>query len=74
MKVYKVELLIIDHDELGESEIKKVIESTNYPNHCISPDIKNIECKDIGEWDDDHPLNLREKSNEHYNKLFKQEK
>jgi hypothetical protein len=31
-KVYKVELLIIDHDGLGQDEITSVIENTRYPN------------------------------------------
>lgn len=70
MKAYKVELLIIDHDEVGKEQIVEIIENTKYPNWCISPDVKNIEERDIGEWADDHPLNLREKCEEEYQKLF----
>jgi len=43
MKAYKVELLIIDFDQIGEEEIRYQIEDTKYSNHCISPQVKNIE-------------------------------
>ena len=42
MKVYKVELMIIDFDGLGADAIKDEIENTHYANHCISPTVKNI--------------------------------
>jgi len=70
MKAYKIELLVIDFDGIGEEEIKSVIENAKYPNRCISPDVKSIECADIGEWDDDHPLNSSLTSDEEYNRLF----
>ena len=57
MKAYKLEVLIIDFDELGADEIVAVLENVKYPNHCISPDVKKIEITDIGEWNDNHPLN-----------------
>ena len=57
MKAYKVELLIIDHDELGAEDIKDELEHTNYANDCIMPTVQAIQCVDIGEWTDDHPLN-----------------
>jgi hypothetical protein len=59
MKIYKVTLFIIDHDELGEGDISETLESTKYPNRCISPEVWEIESKEIGEWSDDHPLNQR---------------
>ena len=71
MKAYKVEVLIIDFDNIGEEGIIDAIEETSYPNRCISPDVKKIEARDIGEWDDDHPLNLSvETQNNEYKKLF----
>jgi hypothetical protein len=69
MKAYRVEVLIIDLDGLGEELIKTVLESTRYPNHCLSPEVKSIECKDIGEWHDEHPLN-KTCSNDFYKELF----
>jgi len=71
MKAYKVELLIIDFDELGEKELRDVIKHTHYPNYCISPNIISVEERDIGEWSDDHPLNHRDTMKTEYERLFK---
>ena len=68
-KVYKIELMVIDFDFIGEDQIKSTIENANYPNDCISPEVKTIESKDI-EWSDDHPLNIRSTSNQAYIDLF----
>lgn len=57
MKAYKLEVVIIDHDNLGQDEIKEVLENTRYPNWCISPKVIDLKETDIGEWDDNHPLN-----------------
>lgn len=73
MKAYKVELLIIDHDEMGGDGIKDVIENVKYPNYCIAPEVKQINCVDIGEWNDDHPLNSYATSDDEYKRLFKNE-
>ena len=70
MKVYKVIVLIIDMDEIGEDELKLVIENTRYPNRCISPEVHSIEAADIGEWDDYHPLNNRFTSIKEWERLF----
>jgi hypothetical protein len=39
MKAYKVEILIIDFDEVGLDDIKGIIENSNYPNDCIKPNV-----------------------------------
>lgn len=70
MRVYKVTLMIIDFDNIGVVEMKEVIENTHYPNRCISPKVKRIEGRDIGEWSDDNPLNSRSASDETFRKLF----
>ena len=59
MKVFKVELMIVDYDNIGHDEIRDVLENVKYPNHCISPTVTNIDWRDIGDWHDDHPLNKR---------------
>lgn len=69
MKVYRVELLIVDHDNVGD-EIPTIIEQQNYPNHCISPNVMEIESKDIGEWDDENPLNNKNTMKSEYERLF----
>jgi hypothetical protein len=70
MKAYKVEMLVIDFDGLGEDAIKEVLENIRYPNDCIYPQIKKITEKDIGEWTDEHPLNSKVLCDPEYNKLF----
>ena len=70
MKVYKVELCIMDHDEIGPDDIKCTIENIKYPNRCIHPDVTSIKGVDIGEWDDDHPLNGTDTWQAVYVRLF----
>lgn len=59
MKLIKLEVYIIDYDEdVNGKEAKEVIEEQRYPNHCIHPRVLEYEETDIGEWHDDHPLNM----------------
>lgn len=73
MKVYKVELLIINHDELQQDEVIEVIQQQKYPNYCINPTVLKIKEYDVGDWDDDHPLNNRSTDAEEYLKGLKNE-
>ncbi len=70
MKAHVVTLTIIDMDDIGAEEIKVVIENVHYPNRCISPDVVNIETADIGEWDDDHPLNSNVTAGAEWRRIF----
>lgn len=70
MKAYKVELLIIDHDGLEAKGIQEELENTEFANHCMHPNVMKIVGKDIGEWDDDHPLNSYTTMESEYKKLF----
>ncbi len=70
MKVYRVELMVLDFDEIGSEGIKDEIENTKYGNRCISPEVMGCEERDIGEWSDDHPLNHLDKSDAEYRRLF----
>jgi hypothetical protein len=70
MKVYKLEIMIIDFDGIGEDEMKSVLENANYPNDCISPDVMNVKCIDIGEWEDDNKLNFKDTRANEYKRLF----
>jgi hypothetical protein len=69
MKAYKIELLIIDFDQLGPNEIQLVLEQTKYPNWCIYPNVMKIEERELGEWTDEHPLNGAQQDAE-YQRLF----
>jgi len=55
--VFKVTLMVIDHDELGPKQIEEVIQNQKFPNWCISPVVMDMESRDIGPWHDEHPLN-----------------
>lgn len=69
-KVYKVELLIIDHENWGEKEIKNIIENTRYPAHAISPEVMTMELREIEWGDDDHPLNFYDTREAEFKRLF----
>ena len=71
MKAYKLEILVIDFDECGES-IAGYIENANYPNDCVTPQILSIKEADIGEWSDDHPLNSNKTRDAAVKKYFKE--
>jgi hypothetical protein len=58
VRAYKVTLLILDHEDLGEDRICDVLTGTRYPNHCIGPEVLSIRSAEIGEWHDDHPLSV----------------
>lgn len=72
MKVFKLEIMVIDFDGLGEEGIRTELENTRFANDCMTPRIMNIEGRDIGEWDDSHPLNNPLRIRSEYERLFKQ--
>jgi len=72
MKVHKIELLIVDHDEVGIDEIKDIIENIKYPNWCMSPQVMQTATVNIGKWDDDLPINKTDTIKAEYNRLFNQ--
>jgi hypothetical protein len=70
MQIHKIVLTIIDFDEIGAESCREVLENARYPNRCFSPDVLSIETREIGEWDDDHPLNHEETAGAEINRLF----
>lgn len=73
MKAYKVEVLVLDFDRLGSAGLKQVLENASFPNDCASLDVKEITERDIGPWDDDHPLNKAATKEAEYQRLFAQQ-
>lgn len=73
MNVFRVELIIINHDGLSEQDLINELENANYPNDCISPQVRKIESKDIGEWDDNHPLNQHATQEAFLKELFNED-
>lgn len=57
MRVYKIVLMFIDHDELGPDGAADLIENATLPNHIDPGTVMSIEERDIGEWHDGHALN-----------------
>lgn len=70
MKVHKLEIFIIDHDNLGIDEIVTVIDNTRFSNDCINPRVISSQTVDIGEWSDDNPLNRKATQKQEIEKLF----
>ena len=72
MKVYKLEVLIIDYDVNSVDEALSMINETRYDNHT---NVEAITCRetDIGEWSDDNPLNYTSKVEKEMNRLFPKE-
>lgn len=52
MKVYKIEVMVLDFEGVGEEEIEHVIAN----NKFLSAHVMDSKSKEI-EWSDDHPLN-----------------
>jgi hypothetical protein len=62
MKAYKVELLVLDLNNVGVNESTLL-----YDLEYLFPKVMSVQSKEIGEWDDDHPLNKGD--TEFYNNL-----
>ena len=69
--VHKVTLLIVDHDGVGANEVSDLIEMQKFPNWCISPNVMDIQTRQI-EWSDDHPLNCTGSEDE-FKRMFAEE-
>jgi len=59
MQAHRITILIVDHDGVGEEDARMLIHNARYPNHCLSPHVISFETAEIGEWDDDNPLNSK---------------
>ncbi len=74
MKAYKVTVLVIDHDDVGQEAVERSLEKSDYTNDIIDPMIMEIEQREIGEWGDSHPLNIYSQRRGEYEKLFQNDK
>ena len=66
MKAYKFTVLVIDFENMGIDEAKQNLENAEY----VRPHILEEATADIGEWNDDHPLNYHDKINAEAARLF----
>lgn len=72
MRVFKVELMIVDHDGVGEDGVISMLENARYPNRAISPTVMGVKSREI-EWTDDHPLNKFSTMSTALKELFQEE-
>ena len=70
MKAYQVTLLVVDTENIGQKGVEDALNFANYPNDCINPTGKKIVGREIGDWDDDHPLNKHDTWQAEYKRLF----
>ncbi len=70
MKVYKMTLCWVDHDDLGEDALGEMLEDARLPNHTIPPTVMTVESRDIGDWSDDHLLNRNDTLDAEFERLF----
>lgn len=70
LKVYRVELMVKDFDNLGAEGIKDAIENQRYPNDCICPKVITTEEREVTDYNDNHPLNQNSQSIQEFQRLF----
>ena len=69
MKAKLVTMVVIDFENVGD-DITNIIENTKFPNRCISPRVIDVKTEDIGDWNDDHPLNKWDTYHAEVERLF----
>lgn len=69
MKVFKLEVLIIDGDVTTIEQAECLIDETRYPNHTY---VTSVTCQEaeIGEWEDDNLLNNEKTVKGEMDRLF----
>jgi hypothetical protein len=70
MKAHLLQVLVIDHDHLGVDEVERILEDANYPNGCIAPNVIKSQTVEVGDWDDDNPLNHSDTQAAEVDRLF----
>lgn len=66
MRIYKVELFIIDPDHDDTSLLKATLEDTKYPNYCINPHVTSIGVVELDEETFDSIPSFKELGNLDY--------
>lgn len=70
MKVCKIEIMVLDYQNVGEQYIKEKIEQVVFTGRLFSMQVRNIESRDIGEWSDDNPLNFSDTCDAEFRRIF----
>jgi hypothetical protein len=63
VKVHRITMLVVDHDNIGAGAVRQAVESARYPlgrrsRDAIEPQVLSTETRDVV-WSDDHPLSSR---------------
>jgi hypothetical protein len=66
MNAHKVELLILDGENISREDVVYFLENVKY----LWPKVLSIKTKEIEDWNDDHPLNKGENLHEGIEELF----
>lgn len=69
MKAYKIEVLVLDFEGVGEGNIVTELENMRF----VSAYAMNTSEADIGQWSDDHPLNHATTWLDEAERLFRKE-
>ena len=67
MKMHKFEIYVIDFEDYGPGSFENEVSMLN--NVLVHQDYQGT--ADIGEWDDDHPLNFTDTKIEKFREYFK---
>lgn len=70
MTAYRLEVFVLDYDEIGEARICDAIERAHYANDCLHPKVKAVTSANVGVWSDEHPLNKRATADAEYRRVF----
>ena len=71
MKVYKLEVMIIDEDVECIQDAIHIINETRYPNHTS---VIAVTCKEADvDWYDEHPLNYKDTIKQEMDIIFSKE-
>ena len=70
MKMHKYEIYVIDSENLGPRNFEVELDNIDY--FSVKPKFQGT--ADIGEWEDDHPLNFNTTNIEEFRKYFKEVK
>lgn len=70
MRVYKIEIMVIDYDQIGYDGIKPIIESVHHHQDHIEPKVMGAKFVEIGELKNNIELITKSTSVAAFHKLF----
>ena len=68
MKVHQIVVTVLDFEDMGLASIEEQLENNRHLSVSVRMD--KSQTRDIGMWDDSHPLNHRDKADAELKRLF----